>query len=167
MFKGLKNYIKKQKEALASVSQQDVIALAQETAGQLTASVLASKTPLSITQARIKLGTLANQGVFKTKYDYRENITVYHLKKPELFGEIKKSKRKKSVKDAAVIKLALETQGRLTPALLCLKTEMPIDQAEAYLRQLQKKGVFDLEVDNDGAIIYLLKEYDTLKNLMK
>ena len=167
MFKALKNYIKKQREALSSVSQQEIISLAQETEGQLTATALAAKTQLSIGQARLKLGTLANQGLFKTKYDFNDNVTVYYLKKPELFGKVKASKRKKATQDSAIIKLALETNGRLTPALLCLKAEMPIDQAENYLRRLQQKGVFDLEVDDEGAIIYLLKEYETLKNLMK
>ena len=64
-----------------------------------------------------------------------------------------------SLNDADLLKLAIDKEGRLTPAIVCLEKKIPLDDAQDLLDELYEKGAFYLEVDEkDGTIEYILRE---------
>jgi hypothetical protein len=61
--------------------------------------------------------------------------------------------------DADLLQLAIEKDGCLTPAIVCLEKKIPLDDAQDLLDELYEKGAFYLEVDEkDGTIEYKLRE---------
>lgn len=72
-------------------------------------------------------------------------------------------KRLESAKSEAlereVLKLARDNQGRLTPAIVAVSSEVTLDEAEAQLREFADKGYAELEVTEDGRIEYLFREF--------
>jgi hypothetical protein len=64
-----------------------------------------------------------------------------------------------ALNDADLLQLAIEKNGCLTPAIICLEKKIPLDDAQDLLDELYEKGAFYLEVDEkDGTIEYRLRE---------
>lgn len=177
IFSSIRNKIRKHRETMKSVSPNEIIAIALENGGKITAGALSARTVLSVQQAGMKLYTLNSQGVFRTKYDYKDNANVFILKKPELYKNlnlqtpkrtiITPSTEKKTLTDASVIHTALKAKGRITPGVLCLKADISIDEAKKKLQELQHKGVFDIEATANGALVYVLNDLETFEELMQ
>ncbi len=60
--------------------------------------------------------------------------------------------------DSQIIQWALENQGVITATLLCVKANIPIENAREILEKLHIKQVFDMEVNDKGVIVYKLQE---------
>jgi len=176
IWKSTKEYFKKQREIYRSVSEQDVIIMALENENKITAASLSTHTPLSHMQASRKLQAMSTKGILQMKYDYSTNYASYYkVKHPDLFKNLSNTtsnfsitskKEAKALSDAEVISAAVKAKGRLIPGVLCINADITIDQAKAKLQELQYKGVFDIEVTAEGAMVYLLNDYKTYRDLM-
>ncbi len=60
--------------------------------------------------------------------------------------------------DDKIIAMAAQNAGSLTPAALCMKAQIPIDEAKKKLDHLQIKGVFEIDVDMHGNFVYHLTD---------
>lgn len=175
LFSKLRTALKKRQERLRRVSTQQVVSLALSSQNQLTAAMLSYQTELSPGEARFKLRRLAQQGILRAKWDFRENGWVYLLRHPHMYQDLPAGTatgsvpdaQASSLTDAAVIALAVKLKGRLTPGALCLKTGVSIEEAQQKLETLQRKNVFDLEVNPQGSIVYLLQDLETFEQLLE
>ena len=166
-FKSFRNFQKKVK----AFPDEQVIALALENQGKITAQILSYRSTLTLGQARWKLNGMNTRGIFKQTYDYKDYITVFELKNKELYQNlpqtvvtpVKQPKSQKEIIDSEVISLAVKMGGKITPAALCLKKEVSLKEAKAKLDDLQKADVFDIELNERGAIVYVLNDYESFK----
>ena len=173
LFSYFRNAIRKHRETMRSVTQNEIIAIALENGGKITSAALATRTPLSVYQASMKLQSM--YGVFRTKYDYKHQSNVFVLKKPEMYANLDlrapmqttSSQKKKGISDAEVIQTALRTKGRITAGVLCVKADISIDEAKKRLQELQHKGVFDIEATASGALVYVLNELESFGDLIE
>ena len=88
MFGTLKKWYKNHREAMASVTDQEVISLALENNGRLTSAVLMAHSSLSKNQAGMKLNAMHGRGIFRMDYDMKEWINVYVLTEYETLREL-------------------------------------------------------------------------------
>ncbi len=58
-----------------------------------------------------------------------------------------------------VLQAARDEQGRVTPALVALKTELSIGEAEKILEEMAQKGYASMQVNDDGRIEYHFPEF--------
>lgn len=159
ILKKIKNTYRKHQEAMKRFSDEEILMVARDNEGHLTARILARRTSLNYIQASIKLNILYNKGYFKTVYsktgeavlelkpDARKQIT--HLSSANRFAKLS---------DAEVLKAAVNTGGRLTPASLCVVLDCTIAQAQQKLDELQLQDIFRLEITDKGSIIYVLND---------
>lgn len=68
-------------------------------------------------------------------------------------------------RERAVLALAREKGGRLTPALVALDCSMSVEEAEAVLEGMAKKGHASMLVRDDGRIEYEFSEFMSLGGL--
>lgn len=175
IWKKTKEYFKKQREIYRSVTENDVIAMTLANDNKITSAALSSRTVLSNVQARQKLTTMLTKGILIQKHDSKHGYsTFYKIKYPELFKDLPKTaasspliqQEGKVLSDAEVIASAVKAKGRLIPGVLCINADISIDQAKEKLQELQHKGVFDIEVNSTGALVYLLNDFETYQDLM-
>ncbi len=69
----------------------------------------------------------------------------------------------KKTSDAEVIELAMQGKGKITLAILCLKKDISVEEADKILNNLYKKGIFDLKVSEYGTIEYHLTDENLLE----
>ncbi len=69
----------------------------------------------------------------------------------------------KKTSDAEVIELAIQGKGKITLAILCLKKDISVEEAEKILEKLYKKGIFELKVSEYGTIEYHLTDENLLE----
>lgn len=62
------------------------------------------------------------------------------------------------IKDGEVIVWAIEHQGFLTIQILAAKAKINLDEARYLLEKLHLKGVFELEISENGVLKYMLHE---------
>lgn len=165
MFWAFRRHYSLAAKANEKLSNREIIALAQRSGGQLTVGKLLSESSLNAQEAQAKLQELTQVGILRVKYRWWKGETLYllndsvilNLKMEEAPTPLKKQ-TSASLPDAEVIRLAVETGGKLTPALLCLKAKISIDEAQAVLGRLYQKEVFTLEVTEGGAVAYVLMD---------
>lgn len=161
------HYNKQYQQIAKKVSDKEVIQIAREVGGRVSAADLVERTSLTIGEANLKIQQLLNSGILR--YKLNESFKVVY----ELDSSIKKRKvlPLKAVKkeertmssDGDIIALAVKSKGRLSAAALCMKSGMSIDDAERRLKFLQEKGVFDIEVSDNGTILYSLNDLNLLE----
>lgn len=70
---------------------------------------------------------------------------------------------KLKIPDAEVLQLAIKHKGRLTPALLCLKLKISMEEAQIKLDDLYEQGAFIMDINQKEALVeYHLRD----KNLL-
>jgi|WetSurMetagenome_2_1015567.scaffolds.fasta_scaffold341254_2 hypothetical protein len=74
-------------------------------------------------------------------------------------GEGRDGRRSHASVERTIIRLASESGGRLTPALVVLGSEMTIEEAERALDGLAKKGYAAMRVNDDGHVEYEFAEF--------
>jgi len=159
IFKKIKNAYQKHQEVMQSLSEEDILIIARDNNGRLTAHSLARQTPLTYIQASIKLQTLYNKGYFKIHYTAGgSQIMVLKQDALKQVEQLPSIKRFAKLSDAEVLKAAVNTGGRLTPASLCVALDCTIAQAQQKLDELQLQDVFRLEITDKGSIIYMLND---------
>jgi hypothetical protein len=62
-------------------------------------------------------------------------------------------------RERAVLRVARENGGRLTPALAALDCDMGVEEAEAVLEGLARKGHASMRVREDGRVEYEFTEF--------
>jgi hypothetical protein len=160
------------REAVNSISDKEVIALAAAADGKISPTSLCAQTDLSFNQAKIKLTAMHWKGVFNAKYDYTEGYSVmYVLKNRDLLRQQfsspppPRSVAPHALSDAVAITTAVRLKGKITPALLCVRANVPVEDARRKLEELQRKGVFDIQATEDGTIVYLLNDLSAFEEL--
>jgi hypothetical protein len=68
-------------------------------------------------------------------------------------------KERTAESERAVLRIARDRGGRLTPALVALDCDMGVEEAEAVLDGLAKKGHASMRVRDDGRIEYEFSEF--------
>lgn len=144
---------------MKSVSYEDVLGIAQDNHGQVTAGKLARETQLTYVQAMLKLQCLFEKGYFSMAFG---NFTEVYVVKPARIplGLNAKARKRTKLTDAEVIKAVMETGGKITPTALCVALECSLEDARNKLEELQLQDVFDLEVTNEGTVLYVLNDME-------
>lgn len=156
IFKKIKESYKKHKEALKSISDEELIDIIRENNGRITATGLARQTSLTYLQASIKLQGLYDKGYVSMSYTNNGFTQVMTLKEHVVLQS--KSIGSSKLKDAEVLKATVDAGGKINPAALCMALDCSIDAARKKLDELQLKGVYDLEVTDKGSILYVLND---------
>lgn len=160
ILKKIKDSYRKHKETMQCVSDDEILVMARDNNGRITASGLARQTPLTYFQASIKLQHLLNQGYLEMTYTAGGN-QILILKESEA-KRLQSVPPTRSLKltDAKVLQAVVEAGGKATAASLCIILECSIDEARKKLDELQLKNVFDLEVTDKGSIRYVLNDME-------
>ncbi len=77
------------------------------------------------------------------------------------FREAKQNNEKSL--DKIIITLAIGQGGKITPAEVALKSDCSIEEAKNELDLLYGKGLFDLQLSEEGVIVYHYKEMLTIE----
>jgi len=167
------------------VDDERVIAAARQNHGFLTSKELCTILGISRLQAIHKLNALYLKGVFRISYDdfglhSTFILSEYYLKNgPSLHaGSSNSNPRKRfqlqgrepktssaALSDAAMIELACRFEGDLTPAIVCVQSKTTLEKAQKRLDELHASGVFDLEVTEQGGLVYRLKDHSAISRL--
>ncbi|WP_299461476.1 hypothetical protein [uncultured Microscilla sp.] len=157
IIKKIKAFYQRHKITMSSVSPEDAVVIAQNHQGRLTAGQLARNSSLNYLQASLKLHCLSQKGYFRTAFTDAGEVYLLRQGKGSLNHF---SKKHLHLTDAEVLSAAIEHNGELTLTRLCVATGSNIDIARKKLEELHLKGVFELEVTNNGVIVYVLNETD-------
>jgi|GEM_PF-1703826 len=149
-----------------------VVELAIENGGEVTLPLLIQH-GLTAGEAQSRLWQMQANGLIQQSYDWATWQSRYVLQ-----GKIRKNYPQSSVgrrastsqipgsarklTDAEVIQLAIRSGGKLTPAALCVKAEVPVDEAKAKLEELYRKEIFTMDVSETGTLTYVLLDRDLL-----
>jgi hypothetical protein len=155
----------------AKITNQEVMRLAREYNGRLNVGILAQKTKLDFTEAERKLYIMLSEGIFHHEYDENyQPVFVLNASLPtHTVPDSLPTYREPMgvpmsvVSDGEVIQIAVQNQGRITASMLCMKAKIQFEEAKAMLELLQRKGVFEAEVNENGTIIYTLPDWEILK----
>lgn len=134
---------------------------------QITIAELSVVFGLNINEAGEILKRLKKSGLVKPYWQGFERIfvvssnlngampTFNNRKDLTTIGKIAIPTNRERIKipDADVLSLAIQHDGRLTPALVCLKLEIPLTDAKAKLEDLHDQGALWLDVDEKNAVI--------------
>ena len=151
------------------ISDQELIEMARENNGELTKGYLVTQTGLTAAEANLKIQEFLNNGILHYRLGTGFRI-VYKLDRSLMSGKLPKRPERKVHKveqpqgysDGDVISLAVKQRGKLSAAALCMKANIPIDEADKRLKDLQENGVFEIQVDDNGAILYVLNDMNLL-----
>ena len=151
----------------AKISNQEVIRLAHEHDGKLSVGLLAQKTALDFTEAERKLYIMLGEGVFHHEYD-EQYQPVFVLNPSPVQAALPAETHSAHgvptfMPDGEIIRIAVEHKGKITVPLLCMKGKMQIDAAKALLERLQRKGIFEVEVNAQGSIVYILPDWEEMQ----
>ncbi|EAY30628.1 hypothetical protein [Microscilla marina] len=168
IFRKVKEVYKRHQKAMHSMSDDDILTIIRNNNGRITATGLARQTVLTYIQASLKLQSLYDKGYLKITYS-NSGMTQIMVLKAQTLPTIASSSK---LTDAKVLQVVIQAGGKITPAALCVALECSIDEARKKLDELQMKDVFDLEVTDKGAILYVLNDIDCfqdskVKNLPK
>ncbi len=167
------------------ISEADIVSIAYANAGNISPAHLCVVGNIPYKEAKKILKSYVKSGLIKTHYNsswakvYMLDSSVAKLKGIEpsyiphrvnddlpsqnTSGSLGGAAQSLEQLDAAVIRLAVAHNGRLTPALLCMKNDIPINQAKEILENLYTKGVFDMRVSDSGNIEYWLTDTSLLE----
>lgn len=165
IFFAIKNYMEKAKQIAYKVSDKEVIEIARQNNGEISAVLLCEKTDLNLDEAQSKINSLLMSGIIHQKWDWSDwsgTKYKYILKDANKNFEAIDGKKSKNITDAEVISVAIQAKGRVTATALCLKLDISVDEAKRRLEDLRKKEIFDIDVTDTGVITYSLIDKDLL-----
>ncbi|MCU0389544.1 MAG: hypothetical protein MUE81_00350 [Thermoflexibacter sp.] len=166
-FFAIKSHWEKTRKISAKVSDKEVIEIARQNGGEISAVLLCEKTDLSLDEAQTKINSLLMSGIIHQKWDWSDwsgSKYKYVLKDANKNYDAIEGKKSKIVSDADVISAAIEAKGKITPTALCLKLNISVDEAKRKLEDLHKKEIFEIDVTESGTITYLLADKDLLSS---
>ena len=149
------------------ISDREIIHIARENGGRITPADLVETTNLTIGEANIKVQQLLNTGIlkykltnsFKVVYELDSSIDAKSIKLPKRI----KPAQNQGISDGDIIAQAVKSKGQLSAAKLCMRFSISIEEAEKRLRFLQEKGVFYMDVNESGTILYILSDLSLLE----
>lgn len=98
----------------------------------------------------------------KTKPKLEDSKVASKMKLPTN-NKLLQEQVKLKIPDAEVLQLAIKHKGRLTPALLCLKLKISMEEAQVKLDDLYEQGAFIMDINQKEALVeYHLRD----KNLL-
>jgi predicted HTH transcriptional regulator len=149
-------------QALHEITEEQVIELMVNFNGAITSRQLANHLHISRNQAIIKLNAMCIKNLIEIDYHrYDEHWDSYYIiANKTLVNQLqnKPLKFKSKLTDSEVINLAINHQNSLTATLLCAKTGVSIEEAQDKLEELYMKNIFELQVSEKGAVVYVLLE---------
>lgn len=162
-----------QKSIALKISDRDILELARENGGKISKGYLVANTELTATEASTKINELVNSGILQYTLDSNFRI-VYQLERSLRSGDLPKKFKKPTPKiplqkgihsfsDGDIISLAVKKKGKLSTASLSMETKTSVDEADKKLKELQEKGIFDIQVNENGTIVYVLNDLDLLE----
>ena len=151
------------------VTDKEIIQVARDNGGRITATDLVENTDLTISEANLKIQQLLNNGIlrykltnnFKVVYELDSSIQYQEMR--AIPRKIQKPKPSSGKSDGDIIALAVKSKGKISAAGLCMKSSISIDEAEERLKFLQEKGVFDIEVSDHGTVLYTIIDQSLLE----
>lgn len=151
------------------ISDKEIIQIARDNGGRITATDLVERTDLTIGEANMKIQQLLNSGIlrykltnnFKVVYEIDSSIHVQEVK--SIPRKMVKPKPSNGKSDGDIIAIAVKAKGKISVAGLCMRSNMSIEEAEERLKFLQEKGVFDIEVSDSGTIMYTIIDTSLLE----
>lgn len=159
---------RKYARALQKITNTEVIDLIHQHSGQIRIDDFISSTGLSREDAKYKLSSMLSQRILTIEYNERFE-TVYALSdivknvlldaKSSLFAY---KRAAMSIPDAEVIRIAVQGDGRISAASLCLKANISADKAKEKLEELYQKGIFQVDVSDNGTVIYFLNDIELM-----
>lgn len=180
-----KTYTDKLKKINQVVSDQELVALARQHKGEVSAALLCEHFGLSLSEADTKINNLLMSGVIEQKYEwewtdwssmFNGTKTKYVMKglpnkhflpKRQTTAVTKaanfephQQRNKGEVSDSEVIGLAVQMKGKLSASTLCLKLNISVDEAKKKLEELYKKEIFEVNVSENGTLVYILADKD-------
>lgn len=168
----LKEHLPHSKEfpiSLQGLSDQEIVGVVEQYIEdyQVTLAELVVIFGISIYDAKILLKRLQKAGLLTRLISSKGFI--YAIKNPILNKQPKVKETQKialdelqpriKIPDATMINLAIQYKGMLTPALVCVKLNISLQEAKQKLEELQEQGVFVLDIDNQNSLItYQLRD---------
>jgi hypothetical protein len=77
----------------------------------------------------------------------------------ERLGAKNRPHEEKALAEKKILLAAKEERGRITPAVVALKTDLSTEKAEKVLEDLAKRGYATMEVTTDGRVEFLFPEF--------
>ncbi len=164
-FFAMKSYWEKTKRISGKVSDKEVIEIARQNNGEVSAVLLCEKTDLSLDEAQTKINSLLMSGIIHQKWDWNDWTGTkykYILKDANKNFESIEGKKSRTISDADVILAVVQSKGKITPTALCLKLDISVDEAKRRLEDLRKKEIFEIDVTEAGSLTYSLIDKDLL-----
>lgn len=165
VFFAIKSYMEKTKRISSKVSDKEVIEIARQNSGEVSAVLLCEKTDLSLDEAQTKINALLMSGIIHQKWDWNDwsgTKYKYILKDAHKNFEGIEGKKSRTISDADVISAVVQAKGKITPTALCLKLDISVDEAKRRLEDLRKKEIFEIDVTEAGSLTYSLIDKDLL-----
>jgi hypothetical protein len=170
---GVTAYQRGVKELAEKMSDAELVELAMQNGGEVTLPLLIQN-GLTASEAKRMMWQLQFNGLVVQRYDWTtwQNKYVLQGKLQTPYSKSAQVKARpaqdqvaqgpRKLTDAEVIQLAMRAGGKLTPASLCVKAQVPVDEAKAKLDELYRKEIFTVDVNEMGTITYLLTDQDLL-----
>ncbi|UZR95357.1 hypothetical protein [Chondrinema litorale] len=162
----------KQKQIDNKIPNRQVVEMAEKNSGKITVSQLSSMINISSGDARAKLYSMLSSGIFEygmndklqEEFVLCKNVRDALKNNTDINTTAYQNPKSKEINDSQVIKLAAKSNGRLTTASLSMKSGISVDKSQEILNNLQDKGIFDIQVTNNGAIVYQLIDTDLIES---
>lgn len=150
------------------ITENDIIYIAQQNNGVITPTQLCLIANMSLEDAKKQIKHFKRAGLIVSHYNqnFERIYTINHkLKKIDVSQtSLLTNNTQNSLRDSAVIQLAIEMNGKLTTTSLCLRKDISIEQAQKVLDELHNKSVFEIKVSNNGVLEYWLVDENLLLN---
>ena len=154
------------------INEETILQLSEECNGQAQPVHLCIMANIPMKEAKKHFKFFKKKGILSTVYTTHWQVR-YVLTNTMTSNRNKlaapKSQRKKLqignpiIQDSEIIKLAIQSKGKLSATSLCLKKEIEVDLAQQVLNNLQERHVFDIHVNNNGTIEYWLNDKSLLE----
>ena len=140
------------------ITDKEVIELARRNNGIISAAILCENTALNANEARYQLQKMTNAGILKTKGFLGFGGGNYVLRDMQQLPE----NSHLQLSDAQIISIAIAQGGKITATALALKMQISVDIAKKKLDELQKNDIFEMNVTENGTIVYHLMDTSLL-----
>ena len=108
--------------------------------------------------AKMNLEKMQNAGILKAKGFLGFGGGNYVLRDMQQLPE----NSHLQLSDSQIISIAIAQGGKITATALALKMEIPVDIAKKKLDELQKNDIFEMNVTENGTIVYHLMDTSLL-----
>jgi predicted transcriptional regulator len=161
-------------KSLEVLNEEDMLLIAAKTKSEINAVNICLHSNLPYSEAKKELTKWKEKGLLKTLYssdmmsktyilnkNIPEHILLKAVSSSNVPAKIKHSNS--SLSDADIISVAVSEKGKLTATMLCLRKNIPIEQAQQLLERLHEKQVFEIVISDKGVVEYHLMDESLLR----